>query len=219
MDWLGIVISESTEFTLFYIAPTCYNVSIMKPGKKPFKRKICPACGVEKPRSQYYKKGATVSYRCKPCSLIESKAKAARYFGKYSTYQNKWRKDRYSTDPKYRKKISRQKKAAYGKRREAINKARRERWANDPFNPARLYHRRKDVKGRTPHWVCKDELLAIYANCPKRKEVDHIIPLKGIIDGRPVSGLHVPWNLQYLTKAANRRKKNRITEKDISHLC
>ena len=217
--WHGIGISAFTVFTLFYIAPTCYNVSIMKPGPKPFKSKVCPVCKVKKPRRAYYKKGTNVSYMCKPCSLADSKTRAARYFGKYREYQNEWRQNRYETDPKYRKKIAKQKKAVYEKHVDAINAARRERWANDPFNPARLYHRRKDVKNCTPPWVSKADLLAIYANCPKGKEVDHTIPLKGLIDGRPVSGLHVPWNLQYLSTSANRIKKNRISERDIAHLC
>ena len=71
------------------------------------------------------------------------------------------------------------------------------------------------AKGRTPPWVSKEALLSIYANCPKGREVDHIIPIKGLIDGRRVCGLHVPWNLQYLTPTENRKKKNRISEKDI----
>lgn len=37
-------------------------------------------------------------------------------------------------------------------------------------------------------------------------EVDHIIPLCG----KYVSGLHVPHNLQVLTKADNRRKSNNV---------
>jgi 5-methylcytosine-specific restriction endonuclease McrA len=78
-----------------------------------------------------------------------------------------------------------------------------------------LHHRRKDVKGRTPSWVNKAELLEIYAKCPKGFHVDHIIPLKGLIDSRPVSGLHVPWNLQYLTPKANLKKHNQITESEL----
>lgn len=39
-------------------------------------------------------------------------------------------------------------------------------------------------------------------------EVDHIVPL----NGRAVSGLHVSWNLQILTRSENSRKGNRLIE-------
>jgi len=39
-----------------------------------------------------------------------------------------------------------------------------------------------------------------------KHEVDHIIPIKG----KNVSGLHVPWNLQILTKSKNAKKRNRV---------
>lgn len=50
------------------------------------------------------------------------------------------------------------------------------------------------------------ELNAIYANCPEGHHVDHIIPLSH----PAVCGLHVPWNLQYLTEADNLAKGNRF---------
>lgn len=187
----------------------------MKPGPKPLDFKVCPACGIEKPRAEFYRKLATLSHRCKPCTAIYSRARAPRYFGRYLESQNAWRAARYKRDASYRERIAAQKKAAYERRKQAINQARRERWANDPNNPARLYLRRKDVKLCTPPWVSKDALLAVYAACPKGREVDHIIPIKGVIDGRRVCGLHVPWNLQYLTPTENRKKKNRISEKDL----
>lgn len=47
-------------------------------------------------------------------------------------------------------------------------------------------------------------LKEIYMSRPEGYEVDHIIPIHGSI----VCGLHVPWNLQYLPKSDNRRKRN-----------
>ena len=167
---------------------------------------------MEKPRSDYYKKANTVSHKCKPCSLEQIKAKQHLYVGKYLERQNEWRKNRYQNDPEYRQKIADQKKARYDAQKEELNAKRRARWVSDPNNPAKLYYRRKDVKNKTPSWADKNLILEIYAKCPEGHEVDHIIPLRGLIDGRPVSGLHVQNNLQYLTREANRKKKNKITE-------
>jgi hypothetical protein len=52
----------------------------------------------------------------------------------------------------------------------------------------------------------KEETKQIYLNCPLGYQVDHIIPL----NGENVCGLHVPWNLQYLTPEENYRKRNKI---------
>lgn len=56
----------------------------------------------------------------------------------------------------------------------------------------------------TPKWVNKNELLDVYDRCPEGMQVDHIYP----INGKKVCGLHVPWNLQYLTKEENMKKSN-----------
>ena len=55
-----------------------------------------------------------------------------------------------------------------------------------------------------PKWADRDKIKEIYTNCPAGFHVDHVIPLCGKI----VSGLHVEFNLQYLTALENIRKKN-----------
>lgn len=84
---------------------------------------------------------------------------------------------------------------------------RRRNYEKDPGKfKAMVALRRARVKRATPSWVRLEDLLEVYRACPPGLEVDHIVPLKG----DNVCGLHVPWNLQYLTKEANCRKKNRV---------
>lgn len=68
--------------------------------------------------------------------------------------------------------------------------------------------RRARVLKALPKWLSLDQkrqLREIYENRPEGYHVDHIIPLKG----DNVSGLHVPWNLQYLPALKNFSKGNK----------
>ena len=83
---------------------------------------------------------------------------------------------------------------------------------------ARAAKRRALKLKRTPKWLSKSqqkEILSIYKKCREisertgvKHEVDHIVPLRG----RKICGLHVPWNLQILTKTDNAKKGNRYNE-------
>lgn len=60
-----------------------------------------------------------------------------------------------------------------------------------------------------PKWLTKEqkrEIELMYKNRPNGYYVDHITPLLG----KNVRGLHVPWNLQYLTASENLAKSNKV---------
>lgn len=74
------------------------------------------------------------------------------------------------------------------------------------YNLCKMRHSR--FKQSMPKWLTqaqKSEILDMYKNCPEGYQVDHIVP----INGKNVRGLHVPWNLQYLTASENSRKGNK----------
>lgn len=76
--------------------------------------------------------------------------------------------------------------------------------------------RKRRFAKATPKWVDRAALRQFYANRPEGHHVDHIIPLKGVTpEGYPVSGLHVPWNLQYLPGLENMRKHNVICPDEV----
>jgi hypothetical protein len=77
--------------------------------------------------------------------------------------------------------------------------------------------REERCKLATPKWIDMEEIHAVYAGARRMTErfgvlfeVDHIIPLQG----KKVSGLNVPGNLQVLARSENRRKFNKLTLAD-----
>lgn len=68
----------------------------------------------------------------------------------------------------------------------------------------RAWMRKQVVRRATPKWVDKKELKRWVSERPDGYGIDHILPLQGEL----VSGLNVPWNLQYLTLSENSAKFN-----------
>jgi hypothetical protein len=97
---------------------------------------------------------------------------------------------------------------------------RRARWQKaNPEKMCALAAQRRAAQAN-PSWVDRQALAAIFAARPPGMHVDHIVPLGGskrparTAEGYPISGLHVPWNLRYLPKAANQAKWYRMRPED-----
>jgi hypothetical protein len=87
----------------------------------------------------------------------------------------------------------------------------RKRYKEDPefrsFVASKTAARRSSKMQRTPIWSDLSKIRQIYAEARKAgMVVDHIIPLQGKL----VSGLHVPENLQIMSAIENMKKSNRF---------
>lgn len=86
---------------------------------------------------------------------------------------------------------------------------------NKAFRTANQIARQAAKIKRTPPWLTslhKEQIKIFYKAASDltkefgiRMDVDHIIPLQG----KNVSGLHVPWNLQVISHIDNMAKGNR----------
>lgn len=116
-----------------------------------------------------------------------------------------------------KEKIAEHKKAAYEANKKVLLEQKKEYRKKAAGNIAYLNAcRKKAVLLRTPKWLTKHDRLrmkcvySIAAMLTRRNEepwhVDHIIPLQGKL----VSGLHVPSNLRVMRGAENISKKNKF---------
>jgi hypothetical protein len=148
--------------------------------------KCCSVCKQEKELDSFYmqKDGKYgVASRCKPCLLLANKKYVKP--DKTALYTETWRNK--------------------GNNRELARVARREWQKNNlAYDAYRAAIYRATKKSSTPSWADLTKIKQIYLACPPEYHVDHIIPLRGKL----VCGLHVEYNLQYLTVKDNLRKRN-----------
>ena len=164
--------------------------------------KTCTRCKIEKPLDAFYKHSkAKKDGHQSHCKVCDNHRK------------NVWKAKNPQLSKTYAKKADSNK---YLKNKEHIN-TRNKAWKKS--NPGKLQamdaKRRAAKKYRTPNWLteqdlehirCKYEVAAMLNKYGVHKwHVDHIIPLQGKL----VSGLHVPYNLQVVPEAVNLQKGNK----------
>lgn len=153
--------------------------------------KCCSRCGETKSLNLFPKKKENKDghhSHCKQCRAIYDK----------SRYSSKDRSEAYYEDHEASKEA----------RRDYYNRKKQDYYV-------RKAKRRAELLNRTPSWLTEQHWLhikCIYSVCDMLNkegtgpyEVDHIVPLQG----KTVSGLHVPWNLRVVSRTENRSKGNK----------
>lgn len=177
--------------------------------------KLCTTCSKWKELKEFHRRNKSwdnLTHKCKKCSSERRK----RYYkntkdNKLKIYLEK-NKEKIKIDAK-RRDIEYRKLDCVKTRKNEFSK----RYRNNNKGKCNAYGAkyRADKLKATPQWLDKKQLKEIeniYNKCKEisqktgiQHHVDHIIPL----NGNGVRGLHVPWNLQIISKHENLVKSNK----------
>ena len=164
--------------------------------------KICKKCKQSKEECEFYRKSVSkdgLDCFCKECKKEVDRIWNISNFEKVKVNKKEYRNNNLENIKKYKKEIDREWTIKNQNKRNA-NEAKR--------HAAKLQ--------RTPKWLTVDQFKEIESFYSLAKElekqndtkyhVDHIVPLQG----KTVSGLHVPWNLRVITATENISKSNKL---------
>lgn len=180
--------------------------------------KYCTDCKLDLDESLFYKNKARpdgLCNRCKNCEKIRKTSDwSISYHKEYSTKYAKtdkckeYHKNRYiELKDKYRESYLKWVDNNPDRAKELWRKHSKKAETKIRHNITEANRRARKLHATIEGF--EEEIESIYRNRPDGYHVDHIIPLKG----KNVCGLHVPWNLQYLTAEENIKKNNKLEDK------
>lgn len=181
---------------------------------------VCKKCQQDKPETEFYFKAAgRLATSCKICHNLKVKEWQAANKEKVKGYVRASCKKAYDENPeKFKKKSLARRAADREKSRKIVSKSykkiydsRRER-ERARLNAASAARRRLPPSWLGAIFIAQiqefyDVAKAVTMQTGVMHDVDHIVPL----NGKTVSGLHVPWNMQIISASENCAKGARMT--------
>jgi len=191
-------------------------------------KKQCTKCSQFKQLCDFYvdisKKGGLSSY-CKECQCNRASMWAKKNQKKHNANGAAWKKKNKEKVKfgnaiyhKNNKEYNNLKSIRWARKNQEQDRANHKKWKETNRDKVRFYdaNRRAAKLQRTPKWLSKEQLREIEQFYIEAHElswlsegglhVDHVVPLQG----KNVSGLHVPWNLQIIPGSNNRSKSNKF---------
>lgn len=189
--------------------------------------KKCKTCGIEKEFTEFHHHKTAKDGRYPHCKSCCREKAVARYWKDPEEQRRKRQEYVDNNREKVRQSAHEYYVRIYAERKEEINKKNRESYQRNKehaseygkvyrqrtkaYQTAKTRKRQALVLQRIPKCADLQEIEKFYEEARRltletgiKHEVDHIIPLQG----KNVSGFHVEWNLQILTKSENASKRN-----------